>query len=302
MELKTTNNKKRSSFIGILCGIMAAICYGTNPLGALKLYDAGLNVGSVLFYRFGLALIIMTALIALRHESLRLSRRQFVLVSFLGVMFSLSSLSLYLSFRHMAAGIASTLLFVYPILTGVILVVFFGEKMQWHTVLSILLAFAGVALLYWNDMGGTLSLVGVVLVMVSSLTYALYIIAVDKGEKGLSPYQINFYVLAYSTTGAIIYTYSTGQSLQLPPDATSWFYACWLAVVPAILALVLMVYATNAAGSTATAITGAFEPITAVMIGITIFNEPFSLRLAIGITMTLIAVMIIALRSNNKNE
>ena len=34
---------------GTLCGIVAAACYGTNPLGALPLYAEGVNACSVLF-------------------------------------------------------------------------------------------------------------------------------------------------------------------------------------------------------------------------------------------------------------
>lgn len=46
-------------------------------------------------------------------------------------------------------------------------------------------------------------------------------------------------------------------------------------------------------GSTPTAIMGALEPLTAVMIGVTIFGETFTARLAIGITMILMAVILI---------
>ena len=44
---------------GTICGIVAAISYGTNPLGALSLYADGLNAVSVLFYRYGLATVLL---------------------------------------------------------------------------------------------------------------------------------------------------------------------------------------------------------------------------------------------------
>ena len=40
---------------GTILGIVSAVSYGTNPLGALFLYQEGLNSNSVLFYRFSLA-------------------------------------------------------------------------------------------------------------------------------------------------------------------------------------------------------------------------------------------------------
>ena len=47
-----------------MCGILAAVCYGTNPLGALKLYAEGMPTSSVLFYRFGLAWLIIAIVMA----------------------------------------------------------------------------------------------------------------------------------------------------------------------------------------------------------------------------------------------
>ncbi|MCU6167940.1 hypothetical protein KWH76_24350, partial [Enterobacter roggenkampii] len=49
----------------------------------------------------------------------------------------------------------------------------------------------------------------------------------------------------------------------------------------------------HAIGSTPTAIMGALEPLTAVIIGIAIFGEVLTIRLATGIVLILSAVIII---------
>ena len=82
----------------------------------------------------------------------------------------------------------------------------------------------------------------------------------------------------------------------MPQSGAGWLCVGWLAVVPAILALVMMVYAAKYIGSTPTAIMGALEPLTAVMIGILLFDEVFTLRLAIGIVLIFAAVIVIACR------
>ena len=38
----TTKVTKSKRALGMLCGVLAAVCYGTNPLGALKLYAEGM--------------------------------------------------------------------------------------------------------------------------------------------------------------------------------------------------------------------------------------------------------------------
>lgn len=286
----------RKKIIGTACGIGAAVCYGTNPLGALNLYAQGMQTNSVLFYRFGLAWIIIAIVMLFRKESLRVSGKEFGTLTLLGLLFTISSLTLYLSFHHMAAGVASTILFTYPVMTAVIMTVFFKEKASWRTTIAILLSLVGVALLYWSDMGGTLSTVGVILVLLSALSYALYIIVVDRSPLPMSSFKINFYVVFYCALGMVIYSLVSGQRLILPQNGTSWFYVGWLAIVPAIMALVMMVYAAKYIGSTATAIIGALEPLTAVLIGVLVFGELFSTRLAIGIVLILAAVVVIALK------
>lgn len=292
-------NKK---LVGILCAIGAAVCYGTNPLGALNLYAEGMNTPSVLFYRFGLAWVIIAAVmlfkVVSRKERLGVSWPEFRSLTALGLLFIGSSLTLYLSFHHMPAGVASTILFTYPVMTAAIMTLFFKEKVRLATVASILLSLVGVLLLYWGDAEGSLSTVGVILVLVSALTYALYIIVVDRSPLAMSSFKINFYVLFYCAAGMALFALLSGQPLMLPPTPRAWLWVGWLAVVPAIMALVMMVYAAKYLGSTPTAILGALEPTTAVLIGIFVFGEPFGPRLLVGILLILAAVTLVVLAKN----
>ena len=235
-----------------------------------------------------------------RQENLRVSRREFLTLTALGLLFIGSSLTLYLSFHLMPAGVASTILFTYPVMTAVIMTLFFHERVRLATVVSIHLSLVGVLLLYWGDSGGTLNLVGVILVLVSALTYALYIIVVDKSPLRMSSFKINFFVLFYCALGMALFALLSGQPLMLPPTPRAWLWVGWLAVVPAIMALVMMVYAAKYLGSTPTAILGALEPTTAVLIGVFLFGEPFSLRLLVGIILILAAVTVIVLAKGRR--
>ena len=129
----------------------------------------------------------------------------------------------------------------------------------------------------------------------SALTYALYIIVVDKSPLAMSSFKINFFVLFCCAAGMALFALLSGQSLMLPPTPRAWLWVGWLAVVPAIMALVMMVYAAKYLGSTPTAILGALEPTTAVLIGILVFGEPFGPRLMVGIVLILVAVILVVL-------
>ena len=87
-------------------------------------------------------------------------------------------------------------------------------------------------------------------------------------------------------------------AIRLLPSLKEWFFACWLGLVPTVLSLVLMTIAVHEVGATPTAIMGALEPLTAVAIGVMVFGESFTLRLAVGIVLILSAVLLIVLGKN----
>lgn len=278
---------------GTVCGIAAAVFYGTNPLGAMNLYADGISTNSTLFYRFGIAVIILGVMMAVQRKSFALTRCELATLAILGVFMSTSSTTLYFSFNFMDVGIASTLLFVYPVMVAVIMATFFHEKVTAATVIAILLSLAGIALLNQTGDGTSLSLWGVTLVMLSSLTYAIYIVVVNKSSLRMSSVKLTFYVLLFGLFTIYGYTLAMGETVQLLVTPKQWLYATQLALMPTVLSLVLMVIAVHDIGSTPTAIMGAIEPITAVAIGVLVFGENFTPRLAIGIVLILTAVLLI---------
>lgn len=278
---------------GTVCGIAAAVFYGTNPLGAMNLYADGISTNSTLFYRFGLAVVMLGVMMAVQRKSFALTRRELVTLAILGVFMSTSSTTLYFSFNFMDVGIASTLLFVYPVMVAVIMATLFHEKVTAATVVAILLSLAGIALLNQTGNGTSLSLWGVTLVMLSSLTYAIYIVVVNKSSLRMSSVKLTFYVLLFGLFTIYGYTLAMGETVQLLVTPKQWMYATQLALMPTVLSLVLMVIAVHDIGSTPTAIMGAIEPITAVAIGVVVFGENFTPRLALGIVLILTAVLLI---------
>jgi len=283
----------QSKLKGYLCGIGAAVCYGTNPLGALYLYEDGINANSVLFYRFALAVVMLGMLMAVRRKSLKVSRRELSLLCALGVVFSTSSITLYFSFCFMDAGIASTLLFVYPVMVAVIMALLFKERLPAVSVFAIMLALSGIAMLYHGDGGATLSTRGVMLVMFSSLSYAVYIVVVNKSPLRMSSMKLTFYVLFFGMLTVLTNSFITGLHIQMLTTPRMWSCAFMLALLPTVFSLVLMTISVHETGSTPTAVMGALEPLTAVVIGVAVFGEQLTPRLAAGIVLILTAVIMI---------
>ncbi len=285
---------------GISCGILAAVCYGTNPLGALPLYEEGVNTSSVLFYRFSLAVVMLGSMLLVERKSFLLNKHELKVLSSLGILFAMSSITYYQSFHFMDAGIASTVLFVYPVMVAVIMACCFHEHITASTVIAIVAALSGIGLLSQGDVTASFSIVGFSLVMLSALTYAVYIVIVNQSHIQMSPVKLTFYVLLFCMLCLLAYSFTSPElSLQLPPSPRAWFYAAWLGLVPTVLSLVLMTVSVHELGATPTAIIGALEPLTAVAIGVLIFSESLTVRLVMGIIIILFAVILVVVGKNH---
>ena len=280
---------------GVILAIISAICYGMNPLGALFLYEEGLNVNSVIFYRFIFASILLAIFMIIKKDSFYLKFKEIILLALLGLLFGISAISLFNSFLYMDAGLASTVLFIYPIFVAIIMALFFKEKNSIITILSIIFAFLGVVLLYESD-GANLSNFGIFLVIVSSLCYAIYIVIINQYLK-ISALKVTFYSMLFCTITILIHSFFDS-SLNIMPliNFNMWFYTLFLALVPTIISLLFLIKAIQIVGSTSASILGALEPLTAVLIGVYVFNEKITFWLVIGIVFILFGVLLIVLK------
>ncbi|MCT7500527.1 DMT family transporter [Aliarcobacter cryaerophilus] len=280
---------------GVILAIISAICYGMNPLGALFLYEEGLNVNSVIFYRFIFASILLAIFMIIKKDSFYLKFKEIILLALLGLLFGISAISLFNSFLYMDAGLASTVLFIYPIFVAIIMALFFKEKNSIITILSIVFAFIGVVLLYESD-GANVSNFGIFLVIVSSLCYAIYIVIINQYLK-MSALKVTFYSMLFCTITILIHSFFDS-SLNIMPlvNFNMWFYTIFLALVPTIISLLFLIKAIQLIGSTSASILGALEPLTAVLIGVYVFNEKITFWLVIGIVFILFGVILIVLK------
>lgn len=278
---------------GYTLGAIAAATYGMNPLFALPLYSDGMDADSVLFFRYLFAIPILGTMIKARGRSFRLNRREILPLVVLGLLVAASSLTLFLSYNYMDAGIASTILFVYPIMVALIMAMVFKEKITLQTAFCILLALAGIGMLYQGGDGATLSFTGTLLVIASALSYAIYIVGINQSSlKNVATLKVTFYILLFGVSLFLI-RLDFGQAVTMPQKWYMWGNLIALAIFPTAISFLCTTSAIQYIGSTPTAILGALEPVTAVIIGVTVFGEALTPRILCGILMIIAAVTLI---------
>ena len=283
---------------GYILGSIAAASYGMNPLFALPLYKAGMDPDSVLFFRYLFAIPLLGIMIKARGRSFKIQRKETFPLIIMGLLVALSSLTLFLSYNYMAAGIASTLLFVYPIMVALIMAMVFKEKLALQTIVCMLLALGGIGLLYKSEDGSTLSLIGTLLVFASSLSYAIYIVGINQTSlKNVATLKVTFYVLLFGLSLFVARLLYSG--VLNTPD--QWYLGAnllALAVFPTAISFLCTTGAIQYIGSTPTAILGALEPVTAIFFGIAVFGESLTVRESFGLVMIIVAVTFVIAGGN----
>lgn len=284
---------------GYILGSIAAASYGMNPLFALPLYKAGMDPDSVLFFRYLFAIPLLGIMIKARGRSFKIQRKETFPLIIMGLLVALSSLTLFLSYNYMAAGIASTLLFVYPIMVALIMAMVFKEKLALQTIVCMLLALGGIGLLYKSEDGSTLSLIGTLLVFASSLSYAIYIVGINQTSlKNVATLKVTFYVLLFGLSLFVARLLYSGV-LNTPDQWYLWANLLALAVFPTAISFLCTTGAIQYIGSTPTAILGALEPVTAIFFGIAVFGESLTVRESFGLVMIIVAVTFVIAGGNN---
>lgn len=283
---------------GYILGSIAAASYGMNPLFALPLYKAGMDPDSVLFFRYLFAIPLLGIMIKARGRSFKIQRKETFPLIIMGLLVALSSLTLFLSYNYMAAGIASTLLFVYPIMVALIMAMVFKEKLALQTIVCMLLALGGIGLLYKSEDGSTLSLIGTLLVFASSLSYAIYIVGINQTSlKNVATLKVTFYVLLFGLSLFVARLLYSGV-LNTPDQWYLWANLLALAVFPTAISFLCTTGAIQYIGSTPTAILGALEPVTAIFFGIAVFGESLTVRESFGLVMIIAAVTFVIAGGN----
>lgn len=280
---------------GIFCGILTSATFGMIPLFTLPIIAEGMTFPSILFYRFFLAAVLLGGILFLARKSFTVTPKELLTLAWLSVLYTGSALFLFWGYNYLPSGAATTIIFLYPVFVAVIMALFFGEKPSFFTYTAIVMALAGVALLSGVGSSEGVQVKGVLIEMMSALSYGLYIVGVNQScVKHMGALKLTFYIFLFDTVTFLLFAVWQ-RGLQPVPGGSSQVNLLLLALVPTVLSNLSLVYAIKNIGSTFSSVLGAFEPLTAMLIGVLVFHEPFTHGLAWGLVLVIGAVSLIIL-------
>lgn len=262
---------------GYALACISAVTYGMIPLFAIPLKRAGFSFDTALFYRFLFGSVLLGALLLMRKSDLRLTRREAGALLLLGLMYALSSHFLFVGYDYMPAGVASTILFMYPVFVALLMGAFYKEKLSGVMWGAIALSVAGVFVL--NGGGSGINPAGMLVVLLSALAYAIYMVLVNKSAaKDMDGIKVSFYSMTVCAAFFLLRAISR-DSFTVGLTLSTGLNLTLFALVTTVLSLMALVKAIGLIGSTPTAVTGSLEPVTAVILSVAVFGETLTLNL-----------------------
>ncbi|MBR2637718.1 MAG: DMT family transporter [Bacteroidaceae bacterium] len=282
----------RNAIIGYPAGIITGITYGLNPLFAVPLMNKGAAIESILFFRYLFAVILLGLFLMLTRQSFKISAKQAAVLLILGLLYTSSSLLLFDAYNYIASGLATTLVFLSPVLVAIIMV-FLRVVPSWPVWLAIAATFGGVLMMTQGNGSETINPIGVILSLGSALAYSLFIVIINRSKMiaDISNTLLTFYALtvgAFVFLGKIIFS-NTAVTAGITTSG-DWLNLIGLALLPTIVSTATLAIASRNIGATKASILGVFEPITAILVGTLMFGEPLTTNIVVGIGIAMAAV------------
>ena len=203
-----------------------------------------------------------------------------------------TTLLLYSSYEYCPIGIATVLHFMYPVLVTVAGLLFFHERFSAIKVAAVLAAALGVSMFFQS---GVMNLRGIFLALLSSMTYAFYMVGLEHSVLNQMCYfKLSFYFCMLSAIVSGAYGAATGVlNLNLTP--TAWFYSLLISLLVSVGAVTLFQAAIILVGASTTAILSTLEPITSVLLSWAFLSEQMSIFRIFGCVCILFSVGITTL-------
>lgn len=291
-------------FRGLLLAMLASATFGFIPLFSIPLLKSGMELDSVCFYRFALASFFMWIICKVKGVSLKCSGKEILAMGLLSIFYAATSFFLTASYKYISSGTATTIHFFYPVVVALAMILLFGEKVSIWKIIAIVAGIAGVFFLSGGITGEKISLTGLILVLVTVITYPTYVVGVNQTPvvMRMNGMKQTFLVLFFSAIIFFVNVLVKGAHFSPLSTSYQWEYAIALAIIPTLVSDFALIYAIQMAGSTITAILGCMEPLVAVICGVVFFGETFTANSLAGMLLVFAAVFIIILCSRPRKQ
>jgi len=289
---------------GIILAIVSGASFGLIPLFTIPVINMGMGYSSIIFYRFLFGSLTMLAMMLWRQQSLRLTWSDAWRISILSVIYIVCAATLFASYKYISSGISTSLIYTNPIWCALIGLLFLNERLSWKLALTIAMAFLGVVMLSGVFTGSNVyTAFGLMLGLCSGIGYGIYLVVLPRLRlKKMPSIKFTFYIFFIALLLLLPCSYIFEDGIESIPNAECWMHLALVGLLPTAFSNICVTMALRLIDTTVVAVLGAFEPLTAMVIGILVLHEPFDAFTIMGGALVIASVTILTLSSKKKSE
>lgn len=252
-------------------------------------YDSGANVSGVLWVRFTLAGLLLTAIMLLSGRRFPRGRQLWVAAAMGGIGYVGQAMAYFSALEHASAGMVALLLYLYPVLVAVLAALFLGEAMSWRKAALLALSCAGTALTIGSGSGSAL---GIALGIGAALIYSIYITVGSRFLHGTDSIGISAVVCL---SAALVLSVIAGFSApRFPAHGGGWLALAAIALVSTVIAIFTFFAGLRRVGASRAAILSTLEPVVTIVLAATFLGEAILPVQLAGGAMILAAAALVA--------
>jgi len=213
----------------------------------------------------------------------------------LGVVLGAGYITQTYGLRFASATVSGFITGMFVVLTPVISWLILGKKVNRNTILAVVLATVGLALLSlhgWSVGAGEL------LTLACAVFFAVHIVGLGEWSAKYDAY--GFALLQITTMAVIALLAALPGGIKLPPDASTWGTVGITAVFATAAAFLVQTWTQSLVPAVTAAIIMTMEPVFAGIFGVLFGKNQLTVQIIFGAVCVLTAMLMVALKSSAK--
>ncbi|MEO8575076.1 MAG: DMT family transporter [Gemmatimonadales bacterium] len=282
----------RSSTRAILLILISSCCFGSLSTLTLFTTRSGLLLVPAMFWRYSLAVLILTLTLRGRLAGYFSSSQAWKLVAVGGIG---QATVTYLSLRaldYLPVGPLAFLFYTYPAWVAVISAITGRERLTISRLIALAIAMTGIAVMVGTPFAGSLNVIGVSMALGAALLYALYLPALHSAQQGM-PAGVSTFFLMFGVLLAFLLASVFTHQLQIPRSPTTWKFVLLLSIIGTVIAFGTLIAGLRVLGPVRTSIVSTVEPFFTAMLGVALLDETLTAGTIAGGVMIAAAVIIL---------
>ncbi|MEN9448338.1 MAG: hypothetical protein RJA25_1628 [Bacteroidota bacterium] len=285
---------------GVIYILIGAICFSTKGIFAKLAFRYGVDGLQILTLRmlFALPFYVIILLKEYQKKQTKIDSKDKINIITLGLIgYYLAALFDFLGLQYVSASLERNIIFTYPTFVLIMSKIFFKRKIYSIQVLAVIICYIGIILAFYSDRAfyASASLIkGTIFVLISSITYALYLVKSDDLIKNVGTIRFTCISMIVSCIAVLVhYIIVHGFNIFSFPYQV-YLIGLGVAIISTVLPSFLMTAGISFVGSSNMAIIASVGPIATIFLASIILQEHVSALHIIGTLFVLLGVLMIS--------